>query len=578
MVAVIILIAISTKAFSDTIQETGIGNSSLFTTLFISLIGLGGFAFGVLILSVIINNLLEKKILKFERSFRGLLGFIFKLFLVLAFLPLFILDNVSGFSDLLVNVKRNGLKFYLLKPRGVKARIGRLITVIGFLLIILPIWIGGYVLIGKLIKAELGYSQEPITIAGTGSMYPTFPKGQGKTPQELAKEIVGAPGMLAYPNGLVIGEKRLFGYQISSGDIVVFINEKTKELSQKLYGSPSGWVKRIIGLPGDSIEIKNGVVYLNDQPLKEPYTAKARSTFGEAYLSECKKVIIPENSVFVMGDNRKGSGDSREIGFIDIKDIDHVLPFKSQKGGLDKFWRDTSKDFEESSKIKLDKQKYVDLLNEKRKEAKVKLLKYQPKLENSAFKRGEVILKYDDFSFEATRSGHTMTRAMADAGYSNIVYGEAPQLGYYEAEELIENQFEFPETKRFLLNNDYQEIGISEVEGTLNGCPAQVLVQHFAGYVPPNYKKEDIESWRNAVSSLNSVIPSWEKTVGWKNINQEDLKKLLDLLYRERTIVSNVLAKMDSNKWLTKQEEDSIKEYESLVKESVALANKLNGR
>lgn len=578
IVAVILLIAVSTKGFSGTIQDTEFGNSSLFTTFSISFIGLGFFAFGVLILSVIINNLLEKKILKFERSFRGFLGFIFKLFLIVVFLPLFILDNASGFSDLLVNIKKNGFKFYLLKPKNVRARIGRLITVLGFSLIILPIWVGGYILIGTLIKAELGYSQEPITIAGTGSMYPTFPKGQGKTPQELAKEIVGAPGMLSYPNGLVINGKRFFGYQLGRGDIVVVENDKIREMTKNIYGDASGWVKRIVGMSGDNIELREGIVYLNGEPLKEPYTAQPHSTFGETFLSECKKTTVPDNSIFVMGDNRKGSGDSREIGFISIKDINHVLPFKSQKGTLDNFWRDTSKDLEESSKIKLDKQKYVDLLNEKRKEAKVKPLKYQPKLENSAFKRGEVILKYDDFSFEATRSGYTMARAMADSGYYNIVYGEAPQLGYYEAEELIENQFEFPETKKFLLNNDYQEIGISEVEGTLNGCPAQVLVQHFAGYVPPNYKKEDVENWRNTVGNLNSIIPSWEKAVGWKNMNQEDLKRLLDLLYRERAIALNILAKMDSNKWLTRQEEDSIKEYDSLAKESIALANKLNGR
>jgi len=163
-------------------------------------------------------------------------------------------------------------------------------------------------------------------------------------------------------------------------------------LTEKLYGHPSGWVKRVVGMPGDTIELRNGIVYLNDQPQKEPYTAQAHSTFGQSYLKECQKVTIPENSVFVMGDNRKGSGDSREIGFININDISHVLPLEKQKGGLDKNWRDTTLDLEESSKIKIDKQKYLDLLNEKRAEAKVKALKYQPKLEDSATRRGKAML------------------------------------------------------------------------------------------------------------------------------------------------------------------------------------------
>ena len=60
----------------------------------------------------------------------------------------------------------------------------------------------------------------------------------------------------------------------------------------------------------------------------------------------------------------------------------------------------------------------------------------------------------------------------------------------------FENQFEFPNTKKFLLESDYQEIGIAEVEGMINGCPAQVIVQHFAGYKPPNYSQLVISSWK----------------------------------------------------------------------------------
>ena len=385
--------------------------------------------------------------------------------------------------------------------------------------------------------------------------------------------------MLPYPNGLVIGRKRLFGDQISREDIVTFANNKTKELTQKLYGSPSGWVKRVIGLPGDTIELKGGIVYLNDQPLKEPYIAKPRSTFGESYLSECKKVTVPGNSIFVMGDNRKGSGDSREIGFINIKDVDHILPLKKQKGNFDKYWRDTSKDFEESSKIKIDKQKYVEMLNEKRKEANVQPLKYQPKLENSAFKRGEVILKYDDFSFEATRSGYTMSRAMTDSGYYNIVYGEAPTLGYYEADEFIENQFEFPETKKFLLNNDYQEIGIAEVEGVINGCPTQVIVQHFAGYIPPNYSKEDIDSWKKSLESLNSILPNWGNLKNYSlsyNQHKQEIDRLLDIIHIRISRIQQIISRMENNQWLTAEENNWIKEEQGLFNEEESIAKELN--
>ena len=72
---------------------------------------------------------------------------------------------------------------------------------------------------------------------------------------------------------------------------------------------PPDYIKRIIGLPGESVEIKQGTVYIHKEngdvlPLDEPYIKDAtRGSFnGE---------IIPENEYFVLGDNRNNSGDSR---------------------------------------------------------------------------------------------------------------------------------------------------------------------------------------------------------------------------------------------------------------------------
>lgn len=385
--------------------------------------------------------------------------------------------------------------------------------------------------------------------------------------------------MLPYPNGLVINGKRLFGHQISKGDIVLLLNDKTKEQTKKLYGDESGWVKRVIAVSRDTIELKGGIVYLNNKPLKEPYTAKARSTFGEAFLEECKKITVPENSVFVMGDNRKGSGDSREVGFFSLNDINHVIPLNSQKGNLDKNWRDTNKDFEESSKIKINKEKYLEILNEKRKEAKVSPLTYEPKLETSAAKRGEIILQYNDFSFEATKSGYTMARAMSDSKYSNSLYGETPRTGYYEAEELIENQFEFPETKEFLLDPDYDALGIAEVEGSLNGCPTQIAVLHFAGYVPPNYKQSDIDSWRTSLNQLREILPGWARMKEYSlsyTKNKKDIDRMMEILNYSISMQEKIVYKMENNQWLGNEENSFIKQQGALMDEQKEIAKRLN--
>lgn len=81
-------------------------------------------------------------------------------------------------------------------------------------------------------------------------------------------------------------------------------------------GSKDDFVKRVIGLSGETIQIQNGVVYINNQPLDEPYISPER-----APIADFGPYIIPDGEVFVMGDNRNFSRDSREWGTVPIKNI-----------------------------------------------------------------------------------------------------------------------------------------------------------------------------------------------------------------------------------------------------------------
>ena len=95
--------------------------------------------------------------------------------------------------------------------------------------------------------------------------------------------------------------------QISPGDIVVFHPPASAHATDD-------YIKRVIGLPGDKIEIRNRTTYVNGQPLYEPYLLeKPNNNFGP--------IDVPENSVFVMGDNRNNSADSREWGFLPMENI-----------------------------------------------------------------------------------------------------------------------------------------------------------------------------------------------------------------------------------------------------------------
>ncbi|WP_277300728.1 signal peptidase I [Veillonella montpellierensis] len=77
------------------------------------------------------------------------------------------------------------------------------------------------------------------------------------------------------------------------------------------------WVKRVIGKAGDTLEFRDGHVWRNGQELQESYTKEVAMNY-----SRTTPVVIPEGMVFVMGDNRNHSSDSRFIGPVPV---DHVL-------------------------------------------------------------------------------------------------------------------------------------------------------------------------------------------------------------------------------------------------------------
>ena len=100
----------------------------------------------------------------------------------------------------------------------------------------------------------------------------------------------------------------------------------------------TNYVKRVIGLPGEHIEIREGVVYINGEALDEPYIYVDEG--NTSYFSPSSTAdygTVPEGYVFVMGDHRNNSQDSRRVGFIKISEIvGHarvvVYPFSQFRG------------------------------------------------------------------------------------------------------------------------------------------------------------------------------------------------------------------------------------------------------
>jgi signal peptidase I len=94
----------------------------------------------------------------------------------------------------------------------------------------------------------------------------------------------------------------------SRGDIIVF---------ESVDNSNEDLIKRVVALPGDTIAVRGGKLFVNGEPQKEPYTNKKvpdRSFYA--------RTTVPKNHVFVMGDNRGNSADSRVFGPLPEKNIE----------------------------------------------------------------------------------------------------------------------------------------------------------------------------------------------------------------------------------------------------------------
>ena len=168
----------------------------------------------------------------------------------------------------------------------------------------------------------------------------------------LVKQTSMTPTIKNNERVLINRVVRTFNLPIYRGDIITFekpswtengvgVYEETDGLGEFIFHdlleiTKTSFIKRVIGVGGDHVLIKEGNVYVNDQKQNEVYLDGVKTPRrGDFY-----DVTVPEGYVFVMGDNRAGSSDSREFGCIPLEKVEGRVKIRiwplSQIGKIDK--------------------------------------------------------------------------------------------------------------------------------------------------------------------------------------------------------------------------------------------------
>ena len=130
------------------------------------------------------------------------------------------------------------------------------------------------------------FTTHPVIVSGD-SMMPTYHDGEILTTREVDEN---GPGI---------------------GDVIIFTHHG-KISNTKL-------IKRVVALPGDMVQIKDGILYRNGEAVHEDFPLMEDGGYFDT------PKVVPENSCFVLGDNRNNSADSRMLGFVAYEDIMKIV-------------------------------------------------------------------------------------------------------------------------------------------------------------------------------------------------------------------------------------------------------------
>lgn len=161
------------------------------------------------------------------------------------------------------------------------------------------------------------------TVVKQTSMFPTLKQNQRLILNRLSRTFNEIPERGDIITFEAPSQTQMSTFDVDMNNPVAIYDYKPKGILAKfsyyvLEFNKTSYIKRVIGVAGDHIKIESGKVYLNGQELNEPYLRDGIKTEQKVFTD----IIVPENCVFVMGDNRPQSMDSRSFGCIPLEKVE----------------------------------------------------------------------------------------------------------------------------------------------------------------------------------------------------------------------------------------------------------------
>ena len=350
--------------------------------------------------------------------------------------------------------------------------------------------------------------------------------------------------------------------EIKRGDIVVFKNDKTKDDNNQ----PASYVKRVIAMPGEEVMLQDGFIKVNDKVLNEPYVKVKKTTYSESFTPECKKIIVPQDSYFVLGDNRANSKDSRDFGFVKKNEVRYII-YYNKKITVTNF------------RVEITGTQIIEKINQIREDQKLGLLKENSQLDKAANARAQSIAQSGDWTSEADKSNFTYVDALALVNYENTISAEIFDGGYLKVNDLIASWQKNKNLQDIYLNPKFQDVGAAVSMGNLGDCKMPIISVVFGGYESPDYDSELINSWQETLNNLEEIKPGWQNLVNEPRIYSEQKTKvdrLNEIINLRIERISSALITMRANNWLNKEQENWLSEDNNLAIEQNQLADELN--